>query len=87
LSSPRDDWYDGKPVRFRYHRFASLPKGGWSAKDLPNPPRGWRWLSVGDWVKLGDLCCDPRSNPVVIVVDRAWRMTSNHHPVLRKVKK
>jgi hypothetical protein len=82
------------PKPFRYHRFKSLRKDGWSAAgwyaggssgDLPKAPRGWRWLAYGELVAIGDLCCDPRGDPVVVVASNSrWRMTPTHHPVLRR---
>jgi hypothetical protein len=51
-------------------------------KDLPE---GWRWLRVGELVKQGDFCCDPKSPAVRIEVDHAWQMTAQHHPVRRPI--
>ena len=57
----------------------------------PNPafyklPKGWRWLRLGEWVREGDYCCDPRTKPVRIIVNRAWKMTPRNHPVRRKIQ-
>lgn len=49
-------------------------------------PKGWRWLRIGEWIRVGDYCCDARIQPVQIIVNRAWKMTKDHHPVRRKVK-
>jgi hypothetical protein len=47
-------------------------------------PKGWRWLTMGEWVKAGDYCCDPRVMPVKILVDHAWQMSETCHPVRRR---
>lgn len=50
--------------------------------------KGWRWLANGEWVKLGDVVCDPRGMPVKVVVATgkkgAWQMGKDCHPVRRK---
>jgi hypothetical protein len=47
-------------------------------------PRGWRWLKVGEWVKAGDVGCDPRIAKVAIL--KSWGyLTPTHHPVQRKI--
>lgn len=52
----------------------------------PHPlKKGWRWLAVGEWVEVGDLCCDPRIMPIRIQLSHAWKMTPTHHPVMRKI--
>jgi len=74
-----------KPVKFRYHRFPKvLPPNGWSASDRPSAPRGWNWLRIGEMTQPGDLCCDPRSHPVVIEIAYPGPITANHHPILRR---
>lgn len=47
--------------------------------------KGWRWLTIGEWVEIGDLCCDPRMLPVRIEVEHAWKITQTCHPVMRKI--
>lgn len=48
-------------------------------------PKGWRWLRLGEWVRIGDYCCDPRTKPVRVIVPRAWQMAPACHPVRRKL--
>ena len=48
-------------------------------------PKGWRWLTMGEWVEVGDYCCDPRIQSVRIEVRHAWKMVEGCHPVRRKL--
>lgn len=43
-------------------------------------PKGWRWLRVGEWAQIGDVCCDPRIMPVKLT-DGGWQMHETSHPV------
>ncbi len=49
-------------------------------------PKGWRWLRMGEFVREGDYCCDPRIMPVEIEVSHAWQMSEGCHPVRRKLR-
>lgn len=52
-------------------------------KKRPFPPhrlrKGWRWLTIGEWTRPGDLCCDPRVMPVRI--EYPFRIVHGCHPV------
>lgn len=48
-------------------------------------PKGWRWLKDGEWVRVGDVACDPRMAPVRILVGGSWQMTAANLPVRRKI--
>ena len=66
---------DVKPLKLTPHK---------STRKHRLPP-GWRWLKNGEWVHVGDKCCDPHVQPVTIVVDCAWQMNDQCHPVRRRI--
>jgi hypothetical protein len=49
-------------------------------------PKGWRWLKKGEHTQDGDVCCDPRIEPVTIDQSPGWVMTKDGHPVRRRIK-
>lgn len=47
-------------------------------------PKDWRWLRVGEWSQKGDVSCDPRTQPIEIIL--GYPIGRENHPVRRRLK-